>query len=113
VVTRGDLTEGAIDYTIPWQVGGRDGAILFGAVGRSIGASRWTDNGTDLAPYYGKLQRGRLAAHAGLKFSREDQLELGIEAVQDLPGGFETGGRLSYGSGIFGDTLQISGRLVY
>jgi hypothetical protein len=113
VVDRGDLTEAAFDYTIPWQVGGRDGAILFGAVGRSIAASRWTINGFDMAPFYGPLDRGRLAAHAGIKFNRDDQLELGIETVQDLPGGFETGGRLSYTTGIFGDQLQVSGRLVY
>jgi hypothetical protein len=113
VVNRGDLAEAGFDYTIPWRVGQRDGALLFGATGRSIGEARWTVNGVDVAPFYDKLDRGRLAAHAGLKFNRDDQLELGVEAVQDLPGGFETGGRLSYTTGIFGDQLQISGRLVY
>jgi hypothetical protein len=113
VVNRGDLSEAAFDYTIPWRVAGRDGAILFGAVGRSIGAARWTVNGVDVSPFFGPLDRGRLAAHAGLKFNRDDQLELGVEAMQDLPGGFETGGRLAYTTNAFGDQLQISGRLVY
>ena len=113
VVTYGDVSELGVGYTIPWTVEGRDGALVFGALGRSIRASRWTANGIDLSPYLDKATLGRLAVQTGIRFEDEDQLELGVEALQDLPGGFETGGRIAYTTGLFGDSLQISGRLVY
>jgi hypothetical protein len=113
VVTHGDVTEAGVDYTVPWRVGGRDGALIFGALGRSVRASRWTADGVDMSSSLDPAIAGRLAAQTGVRFVDEDQLELGVEAAQDLPGGFETGGRLAYTTGLFGDSLQVSGRLSY
>ena len=113
VVTRGDLIEIGGDYTLPWKVVSQGGALMLGAVGRSISADRWTQDGVDLAPYYNKIDRLDLTALTGLKFSRDDQLEVHVEAVQDLPRGFEVQGKLAYTTEAFGEKYAVSGTFVY
>jgi hypothetical protein len=52
-------------------------------------------------------------AASGMKLERDDQLELSLEAFQDLPRGFETGGRLAYTMEAFGDRWTISCQFLY
>lgn len=112
-LTRGDLTRAGVAMTIPWNVLNRDGAVVLEASGRSENASRYTIDGIDVAPFYSRIERPFLSAQTGIQFSRDDSLELAVDALQDLPGGFETGGRLAYRSGLLGDQFSLSGRLVY
>jgi hypothetical protein len=113
VLNRGNVARAGVGITIPWNVLRRDGAVVLEAIGRSEDASRYTIDGIDRAPYYSKIDRPFLQAQTGIQFYRDDSLELAVDAMQTLPGGFETGGRLSYRSGLLGDQLAVSGRLVY
>jgi hypothetical protein len=114
VVVRGARTEAGMGYTIPWNLRTLDGAIVLGAAMLSTDGDRWTINGTDMAPFYAAgPDQAELDAHAGIKFQRDDQLELSVDALQSLPGGFETGGRFSYSSSLTRERYSLSGRLVY
>lgn len=112
-LTRGDLAQAGVGITIPWNVLDRDGAVVLEALGRSENASRYLVNGNDVSGGFTKIQANFLGAQTGIQFVRDDSLELAVDALQDLPGGFETGGRLAYRSGLLGDQLSLSGRLVY
>lgn len=112
-LTRGDLSQAGLGFTIPWNVLNRDGAVVLEASGRSENADRYLVDGIDMAPYYSRIDRPFLGAQTGIQFVRDDSLELAVDALQDLPGGFETGGRLAYRVGLLGDQLSLSGRLVY
>ena len=113
VANHGDLVELGGAWTWPWRVAGQSGAMALGIQGRSIGAAKWTADGVDQGSQMAPTDRSAIAALTQLKFERDDQLEFSLEAFQDLPGGFETSGKLSYTMESFGDQWAISGQFFY
>jgi hypothetical protein len=113
VLTRGDRFELGGAYSFPWRLDGRDGAVMLGLALRSIDPARWRIEGVEIAPFMSPIEQSRFNAHTQTRFVRDDQLELSIEALQDLPGGIRTGGRLSYAHGVQGDALSLSGQFFY
>jgi hypothetical protein len=113
VVTHGDLYEAGGSWTWPWQLAGQSGSMALGVEGRSIEAARWTTDGVDATPQLSPTQRSSIAAITQLKFERDDQLEFSLQAFQDLPGGFETSGRITYAMESFGDQWSLSGQFYY
>jgi hypothetical protein len=113
-ITHGEEGEAGVGYTIPWVLASHDGALILGGLVRSVAPVRWQINGQDVAfDSNQKVDRGRVAAWGGLKFIQDNQLELSVEAQQLLPGGFRTGGKLSYTMESDGDSFGISGQLYY
>lgn len=113
VLTHGDLVELGGAYTFPWVLVGRSGALALGLTGRSQAVDQWTTNGVSQAPLLPHVYHTAFEAASGLKFERDDQLEFSLEAFQDLPGGFETGGSLSYTLEAFGDRFTVAGQFLY
>jgi hypothetical protein len=113
VVTHGDIYQLGGDWTWPWQLEGQSGSMALGIEGRSITAAKWTSDGVDQVQFLDPTDRSAIAALTQLKFERDDQLEFSLEAFQDLPGGFETSGKLSYAMESFGDQWAISGQFYY
>jgi hypothetical protein len=101
-------------YTFPWMLLTRPGAASLGIAVQSIGAATWTALGNDLpTQLFSPADLSHLAAHAQIKFIRDDQIEFGLTLWQDLPSGFRAGGRLSYSLGVQGDALRLGGLFYY
>lgn len=113
VLIRGDEVEVGGDYSFPWSVNGRHGAMLLGCAVRSIGAARWTVQGIDMTKFYSPDDLGALIAHLDAKFVRDDQIELSVQVIQSVGAGLRTGGRLAYVSGVQGDAFRVSGQFYY
>lgn len=113
VLSHGDRFELGGAYTFPWKIRGMNGSLLPGIVFRTLSPARWTIEGIEIYPLYPPYDQARIVAHLQERFVRDDQLELVLEAVQDLPSGFRTGGRFSYVTGVQGDALRLSGQLYY
>lgn len=109
----GDRFEVGGSFTQPWRLRGLNGSIAPGITFRSISPSRWVIDGTDMYPLFSPIQQSRIVAHMDTRFVRDDQLELSVEALQDLPSGFRAGGRVSYVAGVQGDALRLSGQFYY
>ncbi|HXC64192.1 MAG TPA: hypothetical protein VNZ67_07525, partial [bacterium] len=113
VAVHGDAYELGGSWTWPWQVAGQSGSLALGLMGRSVQPDRWTTDGTDTGASLTPIERSQFAALTLLKFERDDQLEISLEAFQDLPGGLESSGKFSYSMETLGDQWSISGQLYY
>jgi hypothetical protein len=115
VLSKGDRFELGGGYTFPWALRGRDGSLVLGAQFSSTQASHWTINGIDVVQtvYPSPIDQARLTAHMQTRFVRDDAMELSLQAFQDLPGGFRTGGKFAYVSEVYGDAFRLSGQFYY
>jgi hypothetical protein len=113
VAVHGDAYELGGTCTWPWRVAGQSGSMALGIQGRSVEADRWTTDGFDEGSQMDPIDRSQFAALTLMKFERDDQLEFSLEAFQDLPGGFQTSGKVSYAMESFGDQWAISGQFYY
>lgn len=113
VLVHGDRFELGGTYTLPWRVAGLPGALVPGITFRSVSPARWTAQGLVAHELFDPVEQARLSAHLMQRFVRDDQLELSLEAGQNLPYGVRTGGRVAYVHGVYGDSLRLSGLFYY
>jgi hypothetical protein len=109
----GEIWEGGLGYTLPWQVVSGQGALVVGATGRSIKAGRWTVDGNSIYAPTDTYDAGQVHNFAGLNLETNNELEVYAQVEQDLSRYLGTNCKAYWRNESDGYSFGICGGVVY
>jgi|GEM_PF-4366164 len=109
----GEIWEGGLGYTMPWEVVTGQGALVVGVTGRSIKPGRWTVDGSNMVAPTDTYDAGAVHTYADLNLVENNEMEVYAQVEQDITQYLGTSCKAYWRSEADGYTYGICGGVVY